>query len=530
MAKKRLTSSREPGKGVLNSYYLPKGLLKLRVHRDTTSTTPVCSRQIMVDPDHRFFLHFRGNMFFREAMDLAFTKEGFLQRIRSKSTKGEEAENATEWEAADQGAESGNSTPPDPPAGQVIYDYAFDPFDEKRLEEINKDLLGVKAGFKISIREMGSAGPEKGTSGESVSGSRSGVFYRPVEMVEVLFQGKGWVRRELMTFPHPDKVYFLDIPESAFSKPAFAMHFGFSEDEAYKGVPRQMSLDRPGEALTLAKKPVEVLRELIKIPGEIFQMKINTANNNASLYRAETDMQQALLDREVANQEYQEELDRQRIDSEEEQRKLQQKLEAERKAAEVDVDDLQRQLKKLRAEVGSLRKDRDQTPGRLSESLMEYDMRLQVVRYSSGPDSTLGALFDVTNGRKFLAYTMEDEFRKEKKHGETRIPAGVYPIRFRKEGGFHSKYSGYQWSKKIHKGMLHVQEVPGFNFILIHTGNDDEDTEGCLLVGDSSFENINDQGKIGSSRPAYKRIYPPIAAVLDAGKTVGIQYSDFDAV
>jgi hypothetical protein len=45
----------------------------------------------------------------------------------------------------------------------------------------------------------------------------------------------------------------------------------------------------------------------------------------------------------------------------------------------------------------------------------EQEIKLEVVRISSEADSTSGLLFDVTNGkRKFLAYTLEDEHRKEK--------------------------------------------------------------------------------------------------------------------
>ena len=533
MAKKRLISSLEPGRGALNSYYLPKGLLRLRVAREGNAFTPACARQIIVDSEKRFFLLFNGNAFFREALDLTFTKEGFLKRIRAKSTRGPEAEEPTEWDSSDPGMDEAAMNGPDAPAGPLVYDYAFDPFDEKVMEQVNAELAQVGADFKVSVQVKGSAGPENGIPAADADGRRSGIFYRPVELMEVRFEGQGRIRRELITLPHPEKVYFLEIPESALAKPAFSLHFGFAEDSAYQGVPRQISLDRPGEILTLTQSPVQVLREVAQIPGEIFQMKINTATNRTALLRQESDLQQALFEREKAQEEYEYELDRYRHEARREQEILREDLESEQQDTADQLEVLNEALEEMAQEIRALKKvqaAQTNVPGALSRQLMQYDVRLQVLRYSSGRESTLGLLFDVTNGRKFLAYTLEDEHRAEKVHGKTRIPAGVYPIRFRREGGFHSKYSGYKWSKDIHKGMLHVQEVPGFEYILIHTGNDDKDTEGCLLVGDSADQNLSKDGKIAASQAAYKRIYPPLAEALEAGKTVGIQYSDFDGV
>jgi hypothetical protein len=150
-------------------------------------------------------------------------------------------------------------------------------------------------------------------------------------------------------------------------------------------------------------------------------------------------------------------------------------------------------------------------------------MKLEVLRFSSGEDSTSGLLFDVTGERIFLSYTLEDEYRDNKIAGETRIPDGIYKIGFRKEGGFHSKYK--KRFPSIHKGMLQVNNVPNFDFILIHCGNTDEHTAGCLLVGDSQINNmVQKDGFIGESTQAYKRIYPPIAEALENGEEVTITY------
>ena len=153
-------------------------------------------------------------------------------------------------------------------------------------------------------------------------------------------------------------------------------------------------------------------------------------------------------------------------------------------------------------------------------------MKLEVLRFSSDSDSTLGALFDITDKRKFLCFTLEDEFREVKISGETRIPAGTYNITLRTEGGFNQRYND-KFGTDFNKGMLWVRDVPGFEYILIHIGNTDDDTAGCLLVGDTQTQNITKNGFIGSSTDAYTRIYPPIADVLVDGGEVTITYIDY---
>ena len=157
-------------------------------------------------------------------------------------------------------------------------------------------------------------------------------------------------------------------------------------------------------------------------------------------------------------------------------------------------------------------------------------MKLKVLRFSSQEDSTSGLLFlEGDLELQFLCYTLEDEKRSSKVRGETRIPAGVYQIKLRTEGGFHNKYKKKYGA--LHKGMLHVTNVPNFEYILIHTGNTDEHTAGCLLVGDSQENNsIIKDGFIGKSTNAYKRIYKDISRALESKEKVTIEYVDFDVI
>ncbi len=154
-------------------------------------------------------------------------------------------------------------------------------------------------------------------------------------------------------------------------------------------------------------------------------------------------------------------------------------------------------------------------------------MKLEVLRISSQEDSTSGILFDTTNGRKFLCYTLEDEERNEKVDGETRVPSGTYRVGLRTVGGFHSRYA--HRFQDIHKGMLWVLDVPSFEYILIHCGNTDEHTAGCLLIGETQESNVkSSNGFIGRSTQAYFDVYPRIAEALDKGEEVTITYIDYD--
>ncbi len=155
-------------------------------------------------------------------------------------------------------------------------------------------------------------------------------------------------------------------------------------------------------------------------------------------------------------------------------------------------------------------------------------MKYEVLRISSGIDSTSGMLFEVNRGKRtFLAYTLEDEQRDVKVYGETRIPAGTYKLELRTVGGFHTRYSGKYGA--MHKGMIHVQDVPGFEYILWHAGNTDENTHGCLLLGNTQTNNrIAKDGFIGSSVDAYKFVYPRVAAAIEAGLDVEVEYIDYD--
>ncbi len=147
-------------------------------------------------------------------------------------------------------------------------------------------------------------------------------------------------------------------------------------------------------------------------------------------------------------------------------------------------------------------------------------MKIRVVRNKSTDDATLSTVYI---NDKFECFGLEDEHREDKIAGETRIPAGKYKITVRDVGGFHGRYS--RKFPSFHQGMLWVRDVPGFEYILIHIGNTEKDTAGCLLVG----QNANTSGElsVGSSTRAYKKLYSKVIDAALAGDLT-ITYVDED--
>lgn len=147
-------------------------------------------------------------------------------------------------------------------------------------------------------------------------------------------------------------------------------------------------------------------------------------------------------------------------------------------------------------------------------------MNITVDRYKSDSNTTLGKM---SLDGVFECYTLEDEFRAVKVMKETRIPAGRYRVLLRTEGSHHLQYM--KLFPEIHKGMLWLQDVPGFQWILIHIGNTEKDTDGCLLVGQTRDEKTM---TIQRSTPAYRQMYEKVIAAMDRGEEIWITYQDND--
>lgn len=144
------------------------------------------------------------------------------------------------------------------------------------------------------------------------------------------------------------------------------------------------------------------------------------------------------------------------------------------------------------------------------------DFLIDVERYKHSSDFTLSRVY--LDGQ-FECFGLEDERRDVKVMHETRIPEGEYRVTLRTFGSHHEKYKVK--FPGFHRGMLWVRDIPGFRDILIHIGNTEKDTSGCLLVG--SWPN-EDAGTIVHSTSAYEKLYKKVIDAIDSKREVKIKY------
>lgn len=132
-------------------------------------------------------------------------------------------------------------------------------------------------------------------------------------------------------------------------------------------------------------------------------------------------------------------------------------------------------------------------------------------------------------------YSVEDEYREQKIKGETRVDAGTYPLELRDSPKFSHKWlvnpdGGFEivWHEdateeqkknwKPHQ-LIWIKNTPRHEFCLIHWGNSDDDTEGCLVIGLSLGYDGKRQRIVKSSRICYQKWYPVMAREVAKGNS-----------
>lgn len=150
-------------------------------------------------------------------------------------------------------------------------------------------------------------------------------------------------------------------------------------------------------------------------------------------------------------------------------------------------------------------------------------MELILKRRFKGLKYTIGSLF-INN--EYFCDTIEDidryldssmsleDIKNIKVYGETAIPYGTYKIDM---NTISSKFKDRTWAKPYGGKLPRLLNVKGFDGVLIHVGNNEQDTLGCLIVGENKLK-----GKVINSTITFNNLMDRLLESHIAGEEIHI--------
>ena len=158
--------------------------------------------------------------------------------------------------------------------------------------------------------------------------------------------------------------------------------------------------------------------------------------------------------------------------------------------------------------------------------MKQKEILIELFRYSSGKDSTQGVFLIRGN---FQSDSLEDESRVKKEMKETRIRAGVWPLKIRKQltpltKKYRARYSWFEYFIEVIS--------PEFTGTYLHNGTTDDHTAGCPLMGERKTLNTHSNGTLFSEtkESSMKRFYEEVYEDIKKGeKDYFIRIVDLDA-
>ena len=136
-------------------------------------------------------------------------------------------------------------------------------------------------------------------------------------------------------------------------------------------------------------------------------------------------------------------------------------------------------------------------------------MRLRLDRLVSNQQNTLSILF---LDDEFFGFVPEDAWHETKISGETRIPCGIYDVKWTD-------------SPRFKRFTYEIMSVPYFSGIRFQVGNSAKDTEGCVMPG-RGVDIVGGKYTTATSGSAMVEFEARLRKAEAEGETIQIKISD----
>lgn len=148
-------------------------------------------------------------------------------------------------------------------------------------------------------------------------------------------------------------------------------------------------------------------------------------------------------------------------------------------------------------------------------------MEIKVQRVEKNSECSIGKMY-INN--VYVCDTLEDpdrglkdsmsetEIKSKKIYGNTAIPSGQYSINM---NTVSPSFKDRSWAKPYGGKLPRLQNVKGYEGVLIHVGNTSKDTLGCILVGTKSSNS-----SISNSTVAFNKLMTELLKAKTKGESI----------
>jgi len=304
MARQLFISSLDPGRGNFHYYHLPKGLITFSLqqldnneYEDAEGNTLHGSfalhveKQIVPDPDHRYFLQYTNTGRSNDTVDVAFTEDGYLAKvgIATEDVTLKVIENIVDTVKQ---VISPTTKSVDPSAADFpveLLKVTIDPFDTEAMGTLIKDIQSVDPKFSMSFKSM--AKTERQGLG---AGDQYGILCKPMELCELKYTLRGTIKQELIQLPHPKVTHLISVPNAPFVKSTLNITFG---QYCY---PTNINIDQPSWWLAASQMPGKLLKGLVSLPAQLIQLRVNYMNDQTDVKSQLLEAQAKVKEQEAA--------------------------------------------------------------------------------------------------------------------------------------------------------------------------------------------------------------------------------------
>jgi hypothetical protein len=271
-------------------YFLPKALLHLDGERKAgSSECTLILKDVVYAPDPRYLFGLRHlrNIFADDNVKVTLTPSGLLSKIEI-TTEDKTGQVIVKLAELAKELIKATFTPGVPFGAGLPFQVTFviDPTVPADRDRVAESLRSYDCHLEVALQAQDNVTYSPNKDPET----RDGVFIRPALPYRFIIQRRDGenitpVTETVVSLPNEAPILSLDLHRAAFVKLTQTLDFD-------NGILKGVSINKPSEAVGFVSIPVDVVKTIVSIPGELFKFKADIATQQ----KGDLEAQKAVLD------------------------------------------------------------------------------------------------------------------------------------------------------------------------------------------------------------------------------------------